>query len=242
MRILGRIGMMLVVLAGAAAPAVAATPADAKPLKIGIIGTGKIGGTLAQAWAKAGHELLLSSRHPSELKKLAESLGPKVHVGTPRAAAAFGEVVLVSIPYGAEPQLGKDLARELKGKILIDTGNPYPNRDGPMAVDAQRKGTGVASAEFFPGTRLVRAFNAISYIALGKEAHRPGELYGIPLAGDDAQALAVAERLVRDAGFDPVIVGGLARAKDFDVGTPVYVKLLTAAQLRQQLNLVAPGH
>jgi len=237
----GRVAVIAAALAllGLAASAAAASATDAKPLKIGIIGTGHIGGTLAGLWAKAGHELLLSSRHPSELKSMAQSLGPKVHVGTPRAAASFGEVVLVSIPYGAEPQLGKDLAHELAGKIVIDTGNPYPERDGPMAVEARRKGTGVASAEFFPGVRLVRAFNAISYKALGSEAHRAGELYAIPLAADDAQALAVAQRLVRDAGFEPVVVGGLAHAKDFDWGTPVYVKLLTAAQLRQQLNL--PG-
>jgi predicted dinucleotide-binding enzyme len=74
---------------------------------------------------------------------------------------------------------------------------------------------------------------------LASEAHRSGELIGIPVAGDDAKALAVASRLVRDAGFEPVVVGGLARAKDFDVGTPVYVKLLTAAQLRQQLGVAA---
>ena len=211
--------------------------ADAQPLKIGIIGTGKIGGTLATLWAKAGHQLMLSSRHPGELKGLAKSLGPKVSVGTPRAAAQFGEVVLISVPYGALPQLGHDLAHELAGKVVIDTGNPYPQRDGDMAVEARRKGTGVASAEFLPGVRLVRAFNAISYKALGSEAHRSGDLIGIPLAGDDPQALAIAQRLVRDAGFEPVVVGGLARAKEFDPDTPVYVKLLTAAQLREQLHL-----
>ena len=211
--------------------------ADAQPVKIGIIGTGKIGGTLATLWAKAGHELMLSSRHPGELKGLAKSLGPKVSVGTPRAAAQFGPVVLISVPYGALPQLGHDLAHELAGKVVIDTGNPYPQRDGDMAVEARRKGTGVASAEYLPGVRLVRAFNAISYKALASEAHRSGDLIGIPLAGDDAQALAIAQRLVRDAGFEPVVVGGLARAKEFDPDTPVYVKLLTAAQLREQLHL-----
>ncbi|HTT01771.1 MAG TPA: NAD(P)-binding domain-containing protein [Steroidobacteraceae bacterium] len=211
--------------------------ADAKPAKIGIIGTGHIGGTLATLWAKAGYSLMLSSRHPSELKSLAKSLGPNVAVGTPRAAAAFGDVVLISVPYGALPQVGHDLAHELHGKIVLDTGNPYPQRDGPMAEDARRKGTGVASAEYLPGVRLVRAFNAISYKDLASQTHRSGELIAIPLAGDDAQALAVAQRLVRDAGFEPVVVGGLAQAKQFDVGTPVYVKLLTASQLREELGL-----
>jgi predicted dinucleotide-binding enzyme len=210
---------------------------DSKPLRIGIIGTGNIGGALAKHWSKAGHELVIASRHPEQLQGMAKSLGPKVRAGTPKDAAAFGDVVLVSIPYGAMPQLGRDLQSELKGKIVLDTGNPYPNRDGPMADDARKRGTGVTSAEFLPGTRLVRAFNAIKYTDLTNEANHPGEKWAIPLAGDDAEALRVAQRLVRDAGFDPVVVGGLAKAKEFDVGTPVYVKLLTAAQLRKALNI-----
>jgi predicted dinucleotide-binding enzyme len=230
--------MAAVVLSAAVVPSGAGAAAldDSKPLKIGIIGTGNIGGALAKHWAKAGHEIIIASRHPEELKDLARSLGPKVRAGTPKEAAAFGDVVLVSIPYAATPQLGRDLQSELKGKVVLDTGNPYPNRDGPMAEDARKRGTGVASAEFLPGTRLVRAFNAIKYTDLTNEANHPGEKYGIPLAGDDSEALRVAQRLVRDAGFDPVVVGGLARAKDFDVGTPVYVKLLTAAELRKALN------
>ena len=214
-----------------------ARAADQDTLKIGIIGTGNIGGNLAKLWAKAGHELVISSRHPEQLQELARSLGAKVRVGTPREAAVFGDVVLISIPYGATPQLGRDLKSELANKIVIDTGNPYPERDGPMAEEARRQGTGVASAAFLPGTRLVRAFNAIFYQNLASEAHRPGERVGIPIAGDDAQALEVAQRLVRDAGFDPVVVGPLARAREFDVGTPVYTQVLTAAQLRKALGL-----
>jgi 8-hydroxy-5-deazaflavin:NADPH oxidoreductase len=234
------LALLAFVLATAAAtPSYAADSADAHALKIGIIGTGHIGGTLAKLWAQAGYQLMISSRHPAELRALAHSLGHKVYVGTPRAAATFGDVVVVSVPYGALPQVGKTLAHELAGKIVLDTGNPYPNRDGNMAVEARRKGTGVASAEYLPGARLVRAFNAIKATDLASEAHHPGELYAIPLAGDDPQALAVAQRLVRDAGFEPVVVGGLQRAKEFDVGTPVYVKLLTAPQLRAQLGLTS---
>jgi len=131
---------------------------------------------------------------------------------------------------------------------VIDTGNPYPQRDGPMAEEARRVGTGAASARYLPGVRLVRAFNAIKYTDLGNLAHRPGEPVAIPLAGDDARALAVTAQLVRAAGFEPVVVGGLDRAREFDVGTPVYVQALTAAQLREQLHLgtasagSAPSH
>jgi 8-hydroxy-5-deazaflavin:NADPH oxidoreductase len=223
--------------AALAAPSGAARAEDARPLKIGIIGAGRIGGGLATLWVKAGHEVLVSSRHPDQLADLVKSLGPRARAGTPREAAVFGEVVLVSVPYGALPQVGRDLAKELAGKVVLDTGNPYPERDGEMAVEARKKGTGVASAELLPGVRLVRAFNAINWRSLRSEAHRSGKPVAIPIAGDDAEALRVATRLVKDAGFEPVVVGPLARARLFDVGTPVYTQLLTADELRARLGM-----
>jgi len=225
------------VLTGLPGAVWAASDDGRRKLKIGVIGTGKIGGTLAELWAHAGHELVISSRHPAELKEFAERLGPKVRVGTPREAAAFGEVVLISVPYGALPQVGRDYARELKGKVVLDTCNPYPSRDGDMANAAREKGTGVASAEFLTGVRLVRAFNSLPYWELKSEAHRKGEKAAIPLAADDEAALSVARRLVEDAGFDPVIVGPLSRAKEFDVGSAVYGRALTARELRRGLGL-----
>jgi len=220
-----------------ATSASAAEATKGAPLKIGIVGTGNIGSALAKHWARAGHELVISSRHPEELQSLAKSLGPKVRVATPLEAAQFGDVILLSVPYKATPQVGQDLASAWKGKIVLDTGNPYPMRDGTMALDARKRGTGVTSKEFLPGVRLVRAFNAINADNLENDGFRKGGQWAIPLASDDAEALKVAERLVRDAGFDPVIVGGLARAHDFDVGTKVYTQLLTAPQLREQLGL-----
>src|SRR3990170_58799 len=174
------------------------------------------------------------SRRPM---KIGERLGPLARAGTPREAAVFGEAVLISVPYSALPQIGQDLAAELRGKIVLDTCNPIPSRDGEMAVPARAKGTGVASAEFLPGVRLVRAFNSVGFGALRSEAHRAGEKIGIPLAGDDAGALAVASRLVGDAGFEPVVVGPLAEARKFDPGTSVFGKALTARELRRMLGL-----
>src|SRR2546430_703305 len=129
----------------AAAPAreSESSAASAAPLKVGIIGAGHIGGTLASLWVKAGHELLVSSRHPEQLQGLVRSLGPRARAGTPREAALFGDVVLISVPYAALPQVGRDLKTELRGKIVLETGNPYPQRDGDMALEARRKGTGV---------------------------------------------------------------------------------------------------
>ena len=207
------------------------------PMKIGIIGSGHIGGTLGVLWAKAGHQILFSSRHPEELADLVKRAGPLARAGMPREAAAFGEVVLISVPYGAVPQVGRDLAPELAGKVVLETGNPYPSRDGAMAEPALQKGTGLASAEFLPGVRLVRAFNSIPAADLANDANRAGERIAVPLAGDDRAALEVARRLVRDAGFEPVVVGPLASAKKFDRGSAVYGQALTARELRQRLGI-----
>ncbi len=196
-----------------------------------------MGGTLARLWVQSGHEVLLSSRRPDELAPLAASLGPLARVGTPAEAAAFGDVVLVSVPYKALPEIGSTLHAMLAGRIVLDTCNPYPERDGPMAAEARAQGTGVASARLLPGVRLVRVFNAIGYRDLAKLAHRAPPLVAIPLAGDDAEALGVAEALVRDAGFEPVVVGKLARAREFDFGTYPYTHVLTAPELRAALHL-----
>jgi predicted dinucleotide-binding enzyme len=228
-------------LAFVAAPALAAGAANTTaPVKIGIIGAGHIGGTLATLWVKAGHEIMISSRHPEELAGLAKSLGPKAHVGTPREAALFSEVVLVSVPYKALPQLGQDLKSELAGKIVLDTCNPYPERDGDMAYEARQVGTGVASTRYLPAVRLVRAFNAINWGDLAKQVRIDGQPVAIPLAGDDPQALRVASQLVRDAGFEPVIVGPLSTAREFDWGTKPYTHNMTAGELRQVLGLKSP--
>jgi 8-hydroxy-5-deazaflavin:NADPH oxidoreductase len=235
---LALVSLMFAALTLASMPVNAdSTPQTSHPMKIGIIGTGDIGGALARHWGAAGHQLLISSRHPEQLQALAKEIGPNVKVGTPREAAAFGEVVLISVPYGALPQVGHDYAAELQGKVVIDTGNPYPSRDGDMAVRDRKRGTGVASAEYLPGTRLVRAFNAINAGPLAEAGFRQPQRIGIPLACDDAEALKIASQLVSDAGFDPVPVGGLARAREFDYGTPVYVRGMTAAELRKALGL-----
>jgi 8-hydroxy-5-deazaflavin:NADPH oxidoreductase len=229
--------LLAVLLPVFAAAAGDTAPKAAKPLKIGIVGTGDIGGALARHWAKAGHRLIISSRHPEQLEALARELGPNVKTGTSREAAAFGEVVLISVPYKATPDVGRDLAAELKGKVVLDTGNPYPSRDGDMAVRDRQRGTGVASKEYLPGTKLVRAFNAINSGPLANEAFKTPERIGIPLASDYPEALALAAQLVKDAGFDPVIVGDLSRAREFDYGSEVYVRSYPAARIREILKL-----
>ncbi len=208
-------------------------------MKIGIIGSGNIGGILARHWAQAGHEVMISSRHPEKLKTLAKSLGSKVRVGKVEEAARFGEVVLLSIPLGEIPKLSKETLAALRGKIIMDTCNPYPERDGKHGEEALNAstGSGVWAAKYIPGARLVKAFNTIYYRVLEKEAHRQGELVGVPLAADDKEALTTVAKLVQEAGFDPVIVGPLRRAKEFDHGTPPYGSEATASELHKMLGL-----
>jgi len=215
------------------------TTAAAEPTKIGIVGAGKMGGTLAELWAKAGHEVMISSRHPEELKAQAQAIGPKVHVGTAREAAAFGPVVLVAMPYGKWPEISDEIKSETVGKTVIDLTNPYPDRDGPMAEQARKETTGIADPKYLPGAHLVRAFNSIIYTDLRSKAHRAGEPVAVAVAGDDANAVSVTSQLVRDAGFEPVVVGPLSSAKLFDVDTPTYVKVMTAPELRKALGLPA---
>jgi predicted dinucleotide-binding enzyme len=203
-------------------------------IKIGIIGSGNLGGAVGTLWVKSGHPVLFSSRHPEQLKKLAESLGPLARTGTVREALTFGDVVFVAVPYGAYPQLGKDYAREFAGKIVIDAGNAVPARDGEITKEARENGIGITSAKYLAGARIVRAFNTLNYRRLASISNRPEGRIGIPMVGDDKEALAVASTLVRDAGFDPVIIGPLERAKDFAQGAPLYGQEITAQELRQR--------
>jgi 8-hydroxy-5-deazaflavin:NADPH oxidoreductase len=201
-------------------------------VKIGIVGSGKIGGTLGGLWLKAGHEVMFSSLHLEHDKALAASLGPNARAGTPREAAAFGDVLLVAVPYSALPQIGRDLEDLIKGKVVLDACNPIPARDGEMATRAREKGAGLASAELLPGAHLVRAFNAINYAKLPEAANRQGERTGMPMAGDDANAIAVASSLVREIGLEPVVIGPLGMGRYLIPGTPLAGEH-TPEQIRQ---------
>jgi len=204
---------------------------------IGIIGSGNIGGTIGGLWVKAGHPVLFSSRHPEELKDLVDKLGPLAKAGTVAEAITFGEVIFVAVPYGALPQVGQDNAAALKGKIVLDACNAVASRDGAIADEVEQNGIGVTSQKYLPGTRLVRAFNTMSYKTFASEANRAAPRLAIPIAGDDADAVKVASALIGDAGFDAVVVGKLADARRFQRGNPGYGQPVSASELRQKLNL-----
>jgi len=209
---------------------------DASPMRIGIIGAGNIGGTVGTLWVKAGHPVLFSSRHPEELKALVDGLGPLARAGTVQEALVFGEAVLIAVPYGAYPQIGKDYAKELAGKIVLDAGNAVLSRDGEISKEARELGIGATSTKYLPKARIVRAFNTLNYRTLAKNAKRPGERMAIPIAADDKDALVLASQLVRDAGFDAVIIGSLESAKLFAQGGPLYGQEITAREMQIRLK------
>ena len=220
-----RRGFLKVAGATSAALALGSLPFTARAatdkLKIGVIGSGRIGSTLGGLWVKAGHEVMFSSLDIEHDRALAAKLGGGARAGTSREAAAFGEVLLIAVPYSALPAVGKDLANQIKGKVVIDASNPIVNRDGEIATWAREKGAGLASMELLPGARIVRAFNAIGFARMAV-AHQHTERMGMPMAGDDAKAVAVASRLVREIGYEPVLVGGLAAmGKHLIPGTPL---------------------
>jgi len=188
-----RRGFLVVAGAALAVSGLPLRAAGAGKTKIGIVGSGNVGGTLGGVWVKAGHEVMFSSRNIEHDKALAARLGGNARAGTPREAAAFGEVVMISVPYRALPEVGKDLADLIRGKVVIDTCNPFVGRDGEIADWARKKGAGLASAELLPGALLVRAFNAIGYTRMGAAHQQPGRI-GMPIAGDDARAIAAASR------------------------------------------------
>jgi len=228
-------GSGLAVLAVAARPHAAAAQAAASPLKIGMVGAGREGSALGTLFVKAGHPVMFSSRHPEELKGRVAALGPLAQAGTVEQAIAFGDVVVIAIPYAAMEQIGKDHAGALAKKVLvIDVSNPIPRRDGEDFVKRvnEQGGAGLVTAKWLPGSNIVRAFNAIGSGRLGEIAHRSGEPVGVPIAGDDPKAIAVAQSLIREIGFEPVLVGGLAMGKHLVPGTPLAGEH-TPAEIRQ---------
>src|SRR5439155_11864388 len=223
-----RRAFLFVLTAALAVPALAQT----KPLKIGIIGSGRIGSTFGGLWAKAGHEIMFSDRDAEQAKRAAETLGARARAGTVEEAVAFADAVLIAVPYGALPAIAQQVGEKLKGKVVVDPNNPVPSRDGELGAQAKEKGAAVSTAAILPGARLVRAFNSWGYQTMAREANRPAPRMAIPVAADDSQALKVGVQLVRDAGFDPVPAGSLAASKAFDLGSSVSGKVMTAEEMR----------
>lgn len=209
-------------------------------MNIGIVGSGNIGGTLGQHWAKAEHEVMFSSRNPEDLKSMADAVGAKI--GTVENAAAFGDVILLAIPFGKVAEVAQQTGR-LDNKILIDATNPYPQRDGDVArrviEDDAQTATGYV-AEQFPGAHTIKAFNSIYYRVLAEQAFRSGnDRVAVQICGDDSQAKQTVKQLIEDIGFAPQDIGDLSSSTLFEPNAPLYnknLKIGEAEALLRQLD------
>jgi predicted dinucleotide-binding enzyme len=221
---LDRRSLLGTIVLGAASMASTSLLAQGAKPKIATIGAGREGGALGTLFAKDGFQVMFSSRNPEQLKDLVTSAGPNAKAGTVAEAIAFGDVVLIVVPYTAMDQIAKDYGKALATKqLVIDVSNPIPRRDGEDFVKKvnEQGGAGLYTAKLLPGVPLVRAFNAIGYNGLGKAAHRSGTPLGVPIAGDDSKAIALASSLIKEIGFEPVLIGGLAKGKYLVPGTPL---------------------
>jgi len=225
----------LVVFAPAAAQAPPAVQ-EGRALRIGLIGAGTMGAPLGVGLANAGHEVMFSSRNPEELMDLVREAAPRASAAYSDAATYFADVVILAVPPVAIPQLGEDVGELMRGKIVIDISNPRVDRDGEITNEWLAMGTGEAMAQYLPGTRFVKAFNTVNARNFASPI-RDGVRVGVPIASDDEEAARVTAQLVRDMGLDPVIVGPLARAKEFDRGSPIWETGASAQEIRDALGL-----
>lgn len=223
--------------ARAAGAAASAASADV-PRRVATIGAGNLGGAVGALWVRAGIEVMFSSRHPAELAALVERLGPRARAGTIDEAIGFGEAVLLAVPYDAYPELGRTHGEALRGRIVLDAGNANRSR---LFEETRRDGIGVTSARYLPGARIVRAFNAANHRLFTDNAGRSAPRMAIPIAGDDAQALAVARSLIEAAGFDVLVVGGLKDSDRFAMGTDGFGHVLAVDELAAKLGVSTPS-
>jgi predicted dinucleotide-binding enzyme len=206
-------------------------------MRIGLIGAGSLGSTLARLAVDHGHEVVVSnSRGPETLTDLVSELGDPAAAGTAAGAAAAGDVVVVAVPLRSYREVP---VAELAGKVVIDTNNYYPELDGQFPeLDDDSTTTSELLAAHLPGARVVKAFNNIYSAHLASEgtpAGTPGRR-ALPIAGDDAGAKRTVADLIGEFGFDVVDVGPLAEGRRFQRDKPAYVAAFDEAGLREALS------
>jgi len=205
-------------------------------MRIGIIGTGKIGTAIARQLTRIGHEVVLAnSRGPDTLRDLAAELGPNATAGTVADAAAVGEIVVLAVPYAAVEETLR-AAGPLDGKVVVDVTNYYAARDGAELDPGSQASSAIVAASL-PGVPVVKAFNTIYHerLATGDRAEE-GERLALPVAGDDPAAKARVMELIREIGFAPVDAGTLAESRHQEPGSDVYNVALTAEQAQAALR------
>jgi predicted dinucleotide-binding enzyme len=209
---------------------------DQSVTTIGLIGSGNIGSQLARALTAQGHHVILSnSRGPETLAELVAELGDLASAATPAEAAAAGDVVIVTIPLKAIDTVPVE---PLVGKVVIDTNNYYPQRDGQIApLDDGSTTSSQLLQDRLVGAHVVKAFNHIGAAHITEHAQPGGtdDRRALAVAGDDEQAKATVSELMDEIGFDVVDLGTLAESWRIETDTPGYGPRLTADGLREAL-------
>jgi predicted dinucleotide-binding enzyme len=208
-------------------------------MKIGVIGSGNIGGNLGKHWAKAGHEVLFTSRHPKELDQLVKEAGGKSKaVSLDEAWEANADVYLLAVPFKAIDKLSELYAGEYGNKVIIDATNPYPERDGEMAQEVRDSNRNASeyTAMKFGTAKTAKAFNTIYADHLKERAFRDTDKLAIPFAAQDEDSKKITQQLIEDIGFDAVYVGGLEDTHIMDSDQKIYGKSTNRQHLEEMMR------
>ena len=208
-------------------------------MKIGVIGSGNIGGNLGKHWSKAGHDVLFSSRHPEELNDLVrETDGKAKAVSIEEAFEANADVYLLATPFKALDRLSELYAGEYGNKVIIDATNPYPERDGEMAQEVRDSNRNASeyTAMKFNTAKTAKAFNTIQAEHLKTMAWRDTDKIAIPFAAQDENSKNTTQQLIEDIGFDSVYVGDLTRTKQMDPNQKLYGKSVSRSELEELMS------
>lgn len=210
----------------------------ARTYKIGIIGSGKIGGTLGVAFAKAGHQVMFSSRNPEKLQPLVGEAGQNAQTGSIEQAFDFGEVILFAFPFGSAPEVAQKVG-DASGKIIIDANNYYPQRDGEQP-GVEMKAKNLLQSEwtssYFPGAHIVKAFNTIYFARLQDKAFATERKLGVLYAASSPEGQKAIETLLESIHFDGLHLGDLSKTKIMQPGEKLYnLESLTKEEMQQML-------
>ncbi|WP_422106496.1 NADPH-dependent F420 reductase [Winogradskyella sp.] len=194
---------------------------------IGIIGSGAIGGLLGKYWAKAGHNIMFSSRNPEKLKKLAEDAGENAQTGSVEEAAAFGDIILLAVNYKTIDQALEKIETHLDDKIVIDATNPLIKTESGYARPIPKNITaGEWMQNRLPKTNIIKSFTTLWSKYLETESNRKDGLLIMPLSGDHSAHKLKVTRLIKETGFQPYDLGNLSRSKLQDPESPIWNKPL----------------
>jgi predicted dinucleotide-binding enzyme len=208
-------------------------------MRIGIIGSGNIGGTAARLLAAAGHEVALAhASGPDSLRSQVEAIGDRARTATVEQAAEFGQVVLLAIPWRSRAELPADL---LRGKVVVDAMNPY--RPDFTLYDLGESTSSEEVAKALPDARLVKALNTLHARDLASRGDPDlpiDERVAMFVAGDDARAKAEVAELIDDIGFAPIDTGSLREGGRLQqAGGPLYARVMTGGEARVAIRDVS---